>query len=187
MANPLIGIFRVKELRERILFTAGMLVIFRVGAVLPIPGINVRELSARYSNGAPGLFNLFLRRCGHRRYTKVQFLGEIPIAKDLDRGSPLYQTLLDQAGKVHGFRSLIALLNFPQVDDLNFLPEGIIGKAPVSQAAVQGHLPPFKPDIGFAAGTGLLSLVTFPRGGSPSGTLSPADNPLAFIGALGGM
>ncbi|GHT58111.1 protein translocase subunit SecY [Spirochaetia bacterium] len=48
MANPLIGIFRVKELRERILFTAGMLVIFRVGAVLPIPGINVRELSAYF-------------------------------------------------------------------------------------------------------------------------------------------
>jgi preprotein translocase subunit SecY len=45
-ANPLIGIFRVKELRERILFTAGMLMVFRIGAVLPIPGINVRELSA---------------------------------------------------------------------------------------------------------------------------------------------
>jgi len=45
MANPLIGIFRVKELRERILFTFGMLVVFRIGAVFPIPGINVRELS----------------------------------------------------------------------------------------------------------------------------------------------
>jgi preprotein translocase subunit SecY len=48
MANPLIGIFRVKELRERILFTALMLVVFRVGAVLPIPGVNVRELSAYF-------------------------------------------------------------------------------------------------------------------------------------------
>jgi preprotein translocase subunit SecY len=48
MANPLVGIFRVKELRERILFTALMLVVFRVGAVLPIPGINVRELSAYF-------------------------------------------------------------------------------------------------------------------------------------------
>ncbi|MDR2020934.1 MAG: preprotein translocase subunit SecY [Treponema sp.] len=46
MANPLVGIFRVKELRERIIFTALMLVVFRVGAVLPIPGINVRALSA---------------------------------------------------------------------------------------------------------------------------------------------
>jgi len=48
MANPLIGIFRVKELRERILFTALMLVVFRVGAVLPIPGVNVRELNAYF-------------------------------------------------------------------------------------------------------------------------------------------
>jgi preprotein translocase subunit SecY len=48
MANPLVGIFRVKELRERIFFTALMLVVFRIGAVLPIPGINVRELSAYF-------------------------------------------------------------------------------------------------------------------------------------------
>jgi preprotein translocase subunit SecY len=46
MANPLVGIFRVKELRERVFFTALMLVVFRIGAVLPIPGINVRELAA---------------------------------------------------------------------------------------------------------------------------------------------
>jgi preprotein translocase subunit SecY len=52
MANPLVGIFRVKELRERIVFTALMLVVFRVGAVLPIPGINVRELSAYFLSQA---------------------------------------------------------------------------------------------------------------------------------------
>jgi preprotein translocase subunit SecY len=48
MANPLVGIFRVKELRERILFTVVILVVFRLGAVLPIPGINVRELNAYF-------------------------------------------------------------------------------------------------------------------------------------------
>jgi preprotein translocase subunit SecY len=48
MAKPLVGIFRVKELRERIIFTFGMLVVFRLGAVLPIPGINVRELNAYF-------------------------------------------------------------------------------------------------------------------------------------------
>ncbi|MDR0302429.1 MAG: preprotein translocase subunit SecY [Treponema sp.] len=45
MANPIVGMLRVKELRERIFFTIGMLVVFRIGAVFPIPGINVRELS----------------------------------------------------------------------------------------------------------------------------------------------
>ncbi|MDR1288376.1 MAG: preprotein translocase subunit SecY [Treponema sp.] len=50
MANPIIGIWRVKELRERVFFTALMLVIFRIGAVLPIPGINVQQLSAYFQS-----------------------------------------------------------------------------------------------------------------------------------------
>ncbi|MCL1815347.1 MAG: preprotein translocase subunit SecY [Treponema sp.] len=48
MANPLIGIFRVKELRERIIFTVFLLLIFRLGAVLPIPGINAQLLTAYF-------------------------------------------------------------------------------------------------------------------------------------------
>lgn len=46
--NPLVGIFRVKELRERVIFTMLMLVVFRLGAVLPIPGINVNALKAYF-------------------------------------------------------------------------------------------------------------------------------------------
>ncbi|MDR2073579.1 MAG: preprotein translocase subunit SecY [Spirochaetaceae bacterium] len=45
MANPLVGIFRVKELRERIFYTILLLLVFRLGAVLPIPGINVQALN----------------------------------------------------------------------------------------------------------------------------------------------
>jgi len=52
MANPLIGIFRVKELRERILFTTAMLIVFRIGAVLPIPGINAQVLSRYFADMA---------------------------------------------------------------------------------------------------------------------------------------
>jgi preprotein translocase subunit SecY len=52
MANPLVGIFRVKELRERIIFTSLMLVIFRIGAFIPIPGINFRELTAYFRTQA---------------------------------------------------------------------------------------------------------------------------------------
>jgi preprotein translocase subunit SecY len=43
--NPLVDIFRVKDLRDRILFTVGILVIFRLGATIPIPGINVNALT----------------------------------------------------------------------------------------------------------------------------------------------
>ena len=48
MANPLVGIFRIKELRERIAFTFMMLVVFRIGTFIPIPGVNVRELNAYF-------------------------------------------------------------------------------------------------------------------------------------------
>ncbi len=47
-SNPLVGIFRVKELRERVLFTTLMLIVFRLGAVLPIPGINVNALKVYF-------------------------------------------------------------------------------------------------------------------------------------------
>jgi preprotein translocase subunit SecY len=60
MANPIVGIFRVKELKERILFSAAMLVVFRIGAMLPIPGINVNVLKdyffdMRNSSGQGGI------------------------------------------------------------------------------------------------------------------------------------
>jgi preprotein translocase subunit SecY len=82
MANPLIGIFRVKELRERILFTGLMLVVFRIGAVLPIPGINVRELSAYFlteaNSGNPIVDYLDLFAGGAFSNFSVFMLGIMP-------------------------------------------------------------------------------------------------------------
>ena len=46
--NALAKIFRVKELRGKVLFTLTMLLIFRVGAVLPIPGIDVQALNSYF-------------------------------------------------------------------------------------------------------------------------------------------
>ena len=42
--NPLIDVFRIKDLRERVIFTIVVLVVFRIGATIPIPGINVNAL-----------------------------------------------------------------------------------------------------------------------------------------------
>ena len=59
MANPLVDIFRVKELRDRILFTIGILVIYRLGVILPVPGINIAAVKlyfdAQGSAGALGI------------------------------------------------------------------------------------------------------------------------------------
>ena len=36
--------WRIKELRERILFTLAMFVVFRVGSVIPVPGVDASQL-----------------------------------------------------------------------------------------------------------------------------------------------
>ena len=62
MANPLIDIFRIRDLRDRILFTVMVLVIFRIGAFLPIPGIDVgtvRNFYAAQQSGAIGITDYF--------------------------------------------------------------------------------------------------------------------------------
>ena len=43
-SNPLVDVFRIKDLRDRIFFTIFMLMIFRLGVALPIPGININAL-----------------------------------------------------------------------------------------------------------------------------------------------
>lgn len=50
--NPLVDMFRVKDLRKRILYTLGMLLILRLGSVLPIPGIDVHALKAYFDTQA---------------------------------------------------------------------------------------------------------------------------------------
>ncbi len=48
--NPFLDILRIKDLRDRILFTALVLVIFRLGAILPIPGIDLAALRLYFAS-----------------------------------------------------------------------------------------------------------------------------------------
>ncbi len=48
--NPIVNMFRIKELRNRMLFTLAILALFRLGCVLTIPGINAQALTT-YFNG----------------------------------------------------------------------------------------------------------------------------------------
>jgi preprotein translocase subunit SecY len=58
-SNPLVDIFRVKDLRDRILFTVGILIVFRLGATIPIPGINVNALKLYFlSQEASGALSM---------------------------------------------------------------------------------------------------------------------------------
>ena len=66
MANTLVNIFRIKELRERIFFTVALLIVYRIGTTIPVPGINFAALqtfinSQRGGGGNPffDYFNFF--------------------------------------------------------------------------------------------------------------------------------
>jgi preprotein translocase subunit SecY len=62
-ANMSWGAFgKAKELRQRILFTIGLLIIYRIGTYIPVPGIDVAALQRFFddaSAGIGGVLNLF--------------------------------------------------------------------------------------------------------------------------------
>lgn len=60
MFDKLIQIWKAKEVRNKILYVLGMLVVFRLAAHIPIPGVNQAALSNLFaSNQILGLMNLF--------------------------------------------------------------------------------------------------------------------------------
>lgn len=73
MADMLGGLGRLKELRQRLLFLIGALVVFRLGTFIPVPGVNplallqfmeqqqgtILDVFNMFSGGALGRFSLF--------------------------------------------------------------------------------------------------------------------------------
>ena len=54
MLDKLANIFRIPDLRKRILFTLGLLFVYRLGGHLPTPGIDTAKLEAYFTQGATG-------------------------------------------------------------------------------------------------------------------------------------
>ena len=64
MANESVfGVFgQATELRQRILFTLGALIVYRLGTYIPVPGINpiaLAEIVNQANSGVLGMFNMF--------------------------------------------------------------------------------------------------------------------------------
>ncbi len=79
MLEKFLNIFRIPELRNRILFTFGMLAVYRLGSYIPIPGINTAALASffNHQSGSPlGLVDLF--NGGNLRRMTVFALGIMP-------------------------------------------------------------------------------------------------------------
>ena len=51
------NIFQIPELKKRIIFTLGVIAIFRIGSYIPTPGVNGRVLAEALSAQAGGIFN----------------------------------------------------------------------------------------------------------------------------------
>ena len=51
--------WRVPELRRRVLFTAGVLAVYRFGSWIPAPGVNSSAISSLFGSGVLGLLSLF--------------------------------------------------------------------------------------------------------------------------------
>ena len=73
------NVFRIPDLRKRVLFTLGLLAVYRLGSFIPTPGINLvrwDEFFERNAGGIFGFFDLFVG--GNIRRLSVFALGIMP-------------------------------------------------------------------------------------------------------------
>ncbi|MBU3924454.1 preprotein translocase subunit SecY [Patescibacteria group bacterium] len=60
MFSKILKIIQIKELRNKILYVLGLMIVFRLAAVLPVPGVDTDQLRAFFENNQLfGLLNLF--------------------------------------------------------------------------------------------------------------------------------
>src|SRR4030081_3335793 len=79
MFEKLANIFRIPDLRKRILFTLGLLFVYRLGGHLPTPGINTAALEQYFQGQQGGLFGFVdLFSGGQLRRMTIFALGIMP-------------------------------------------------------------------------------------------------------------
>jgi preprotein translocase subunit SecY len=74
-----LNIFKIKDLREKIIFTLGILAIYRLGGFVPLPGVNslaIAEFFSKNSNNLFGLYNTFVG--GALQRASIFSLGIMP-------------------------------------------------------------------------------------------------------------
>ncbi len=79
MFATFINIFKVPELRNKILFTVGMLCIYRIGFYVPVPGVDQEAMLSMQGGGLGDLFDYFqLFTGGNLRQSTIFGLGIMP-------------------------------------------------------------------------------------------------------------
>ena len=73
------NVFRIPDLRKRVLFTLGLLAVYRLGGHIPTPGINLDRWAEIFERNAGGMFGFFdLFAGGNIRRLTVFALGIMP-------------------------------------------------------------------------------------------------------------
>ena len=103
---------KAKELRNRLLFTLGALIVFRLGTFLPIPGINpiaLQQYFEQQSSGILGIFDTFsggaLGRMGIFALGVMPYISASIIMTLMQSSIPHLKNLKEQGSK--GRRQLI--------------------------------------------------------------------------------
>ena len=78
MLSSLVQAFKVPELRNKILFTLGILVLYRFGAYLPVPGIPFQAFADSFSQQGVSMVMLDLFTGGALSNFSVFALGIMP-------------------------------------------------------------------------------------------------------------
>ena len=120
MIGRFINIFRIPELRKKIMFSAMLLIIYRLGGVVPIPGIDKEALKAMMTNfegTVLGLYDMFAG--GFFSQASIFALGIMPyisasiIIQLLGAAVPYFQRLQKEGEE--GRKKIIQLTRYGTV------------------------------------------------------------------------
>ena len=134
MANNLNfgAIGKATELRNRLLFTLGALIVFRLGTFLPIPGINpiaLQQFFEQQSSGILGIFDTFsggaLGRMGIFALGVMPYISASIIMTLMQSSIPHLKTLREQ-----GSRGRRKIIKAPRVNKSLFLSSVALPIAP---------------------------------------------------------
>ncbi len=79
MFEKFLNIFRIPDLRKRVLFTLGILAVYRLGAWIPTPGVNTHQLEIMFNQQSGSMFGLMdLFSGGTLRRMTIFALGIMP-------------------------------------------------------------------------------------------------------------
>lgn len=78
MLKALVNAFRIPEIRKKLLFTLFILILYRIGCYVPVPGVPFGEMAETFSTLGGGMIMLNLFAGGALQYFSVFCLGIMP-------------------------------------------------------------------------------------------------------------